>query len=61
MGVRACLKMWMQAAGSNRYVPIVINRSKTDRDIDVMGRRRSRSTAHPLASTAINTVPSPPM
>jgi hypothetical protein len=36
-GVRACLKMWMQVSGPNRYVRIVINRSKTDRDVDVMG------------------------
>jgi hypothetical protein len=36
-GVRACLKMWMQVSGSNRFVRIVIDRSKMDRDVDVMG------------------------
>jgi hypothetical protein len=36
-GVRACLKMWMQVSGPNRFVRIVINRSKADRDVDVMG------------------------
>ena len=36
-GVRACLKMWMQVSGPNRFIRIMINRSKTDRDVDVMG------------------------
>src|ERR1700730_10375161 len=36
-GVRACLKMWMQVSGPNRFVRIVISRSKTDRDVEVMG------------------------
>jgi hypothetical protein len=36
-GVRACLKMWMQVSGPNRFVRIVINRSKADRDVEVMG------------------------
>jgi hypothetical protein len=36
-GVRACLKMWMQVSGPNRFVRIVINSSKTDRDTEVMG------------------------
>ena len=36
-GVRACLKMWMQVSGPNRFVRIVINRSKADPDLEVMG------------------------
>jgi hypothetical protein len=36
-GVRACLKIWMQVVGPNRFVRIAINRSKTDRDVQVMG------------------------
>jgi hypothetical protein len=36
-GVRACLKMWMHVSGPNRFVRIVITRSKTDRDVEVMG------------------------
>jgi hypothetical protein len=36
-GVRACLKIWMQVSGPNRFVRIVINRSKADRDVDLMG------------------------
>jgi hypothetical protein len=36
-GVRACLKIWMQVSGPNRFVRIVINRSKADRDLEVMG------------------------
>ena len=36
-GVRACLKMWMQVSGPNRFIRIVIDRSKSDRDVDVMG------------------------
>jgi hypothetical protein len=36
-GVRACLMMWMQVSGPNRFVRIVINRSKTVRDVEVMG------------------------
>jgi hypothetical protein len=35
-GVRACLKMWMQASGPNRFVRIAIDRSPADRDIEVM-------------------------
>jgi hypothetical protein len=36
-GVRACLKMWMQVGGPNRFIRIVIDRTKSDRDVDVMG------------------------
>jgi hypothetical protein len=36
-GVRACLKMWMQVSGPNRFIRIVIDRTKSDRDVDVMG------------------------
>jgi hypothetical protein len=36
-GVRACLTMWMQVSGPNRFVRIVINRSKPDRDLEVRG------------------------
>ena len=35
-GVRACLRMWMETAGSNRYLRIVIDRGKTDSDVEVM-------------------------
>jgi hypothetical protein len=35
-GVRACLKMWMQVSGPNRFVRIAIDRSPRDRDIEVM-------------------------
>jgi hypothetical protein len=36
-GVRACLKMWMQVSGPNRFIRIVIDRSTSDRDVQVMG------------------------
>jgi hypothetical protein len=36
-GVRACLKMWMQVSGPNRFVRIMIDRSTSDRDVQVMG------------------------
>jgi hypothetical protein len=29
--------MWMQVAGPNRFIRIVIDRSKSDRDVQVMG------------------------
>jgi hypothetical protein len=29
--------MWMQVSGPNRFVRIVIDRSKMDRDVEVMG------------------------
>jgi hypothetical protein len=35
-GVRACLLMWMEIAGSNRFLRIVIDRRKGDSDVDVM-------------------------
>ena len=35
-GVRACLRMWMETAGSNRYLRVVIDRGKTDSDVEVM-------------------------
>jgi hypothetical protein len=35
-GVRACLKMWMETAGATRYLRVVIDRRKDDRDEDVM-------------------------
>ena len=31
------MKMWMQVSGPNRFIRIVIDRSKSDRDVDVMG------------------------
>jgi hypothetical protein len=36
-GVRACLKMWMQVSGPNRFIRIMIDRSTSDRDMQVMG------------------------
>jgi hypothetical protein len=36
-GVRACLKIWMQVSGPNRFLRIVIDRSPSDRDLQVMG------------------------
>jgi hypothetical protein len=36
-GVRACLKIWVQVGGPNRFLRIVIDRTKSDRDVDVMG------------------------
>src|SRR5712671_122559 len=36
-GVRACLKMWMQVSGPNRFVRIMIKRSNGDNDVEVMG------------------------
>jgi hypothetical protein len=36
-GVRACLKIWMQVSGPNRFMRIVIDRSESNRDIQVMG------------------------
>jgi hypothetical protein len=36
-GVRACLKIWMQVGGPNRFLRIVIDRSPSDRDVQVMG------------------------
>ena len=36
-GVRACLKMWMQVSGPNRFVRIMIQRSNRDNDVEVMG------------------------
>ena len=34
-GVRACLKMWMQASGPTRFVRIAIARSKSQGDTDI--------------------------
>jgi hypothetical protein len=36
-GVRACLKMWMQASGPDRFMRIMIQRSTSDTDVQVMG------------------------
>jgi hypothetical protein len=36
-GVRACLKMWMQVGGPDRFVRIMIQRSTSDTDVQVMG------------------------
>ncbi len=35
--VRACLQMWMETVGSNRFLRIAIDRKKSDADVDVMG------------------------
>jgi len=34
--VRACLRMWMETAASNRFLRIAIDRRKGDSDVDVM-------------------------
>jgi hypothetical protein len=34
--VRACLKMWMEAAASYRFLRVAIDRRKGDSDVDVM-------------------------
>ena len=36
-GVRACLKMWMQVSGPNRFLRIVVDRQKTSSDAEFMG------------------------
>jgi hypothetical protein len=36
-GVRACLQMWMQTVGPNRFLRVVIARQKGDSDVEVMG------------------------
>ena len=36
-GVWACLKMWMNVSGPNRYVRILVNRRKAASDVDCMG------------------------
>ena len=35
-GVRACLKMWMETVGPNRFLRVAIDRRKGDSDVDVM-------------------------
>ena len=46
-GVHACLPIWMQTAGSNRFLRILIDRRKTDSDVDVMA-----SVGHELQHAA---------
>src|ERR1700722_3969012 len=36
-GVRACLKIWMQAGGPHRFLRVILDRRKYDSDADVMG------------------------
>jgi hypothetical protein len=36
-GTRACLKVWMQAAGSNRFLRVVVDRRRAESDEDFMG------------------------
>jgi hypothetical protein len=45
-GVRACLKMWMQASGANRFLRVIVDRRKADSDLHVMG-----SIGHELQHT----------
>jgi hypothetical protein len=45
-GVRACLKMWMQAGGPHRFLRVILDRRKYDSDADVMG-----SIGHELQHT----------
>ena len=35
-GVRACLQMWMHAAGGNRFLRVRVDRQREDSDLDVM-------------------------
>src|SRR5262252_2503807 len=35
-GVRACLQMWMHAAGGNRFLRVRVDRHREDSDLDVM-------------------------
>jgi hypothetical protein len=35
-GVRACLQMWMKAAGGNRFLRVRVDRQREDSDLDVM-------------------------
>ena len=35
-GVRACLQMWMYAAGGNRFLRVRVDRQRADSDLDVM-------------------------
>jgi hypothetical protein len=45
-GVRACLQMWMHAAGGNRFLRVRIDRKREDSDLDVMA-----SIGHELQHT----------
>jgi hypothetical protein len=40
-GVRACLKMWMQVSGPNRFLRVVIDRTKSGRRCDGLTRART--------------------
>jgi hypothetical protein len=34
---RACLQIWMLAAGGNRYLRVLVDRQRADSDVDLMG------------------------
>jgi hypothetical protein len=45
-GTRACLKLWMGASGSTRFLRVVVNRRRAYSDVDFMG-----SIGHELQHT----------
>ena len=45
-GTRACLKLWMSASGSTRFLRVVVNRRRARSDVDFMG-----SIGHELQHT----------
>jgi hypothetical protein len=45
-GTRACLKLWMSASGSTRFLRVVVNRRRAFSDVDFMG-----SIGHELQHT----------
>jgi hypothetical protein len=36
-GVRACLQMWMQVSGPNRYLRVLVDKRKADSDVELTG------------------------
>jgi hypothetical protein len=36
-GARACLKMWMEASGGNRYLRVLVDRQRSDSNLDLIG------------------------
>jgi hypothetical protein len=36
-GARACLQLWMQSSGRNRFLRVLVDRQRADSDLDLMG------------------------
>ena len=45
-GTRACLKTWMESRGANRFLRVMVDRRKSDSEVDFMG-----SIGHELQHT----------